>query len=396
MTATCVFDADAVMKGFAWVVIALLISTTAAAAEGGLATELVAQFECGDVEALAVSPDGSTLVTCGNSGVFLWELPSGAYVRSFEGHTDWVFAVAVSLDGKRLVTGSGDETARLWELATGRLLRSFAHDDWVEAVAISPDGSRIVTGVGDTARLWNASTGNLIRTFTGHLGSVESVAFSPDGQHVLTGSWDKTAKLWKTTSSSAIRTFVGDTSWIVSVAFSPDGSNVLTGSMDGPARLWDTSTGKLVRKYEEAEPWPGRRGGGRALFSPKGDRVLCVGYTDYDGASLWATSGEFLCWFCEDEQCWASSSGSGSFLPNGRQILTARSSSVALWNLSDLNPRLSIGLTNGLPAIRWSDATATLQKADSLNGAWTDLPSIGSPYRITSPARMQLFRLKLE
>jgi WD40 repeat protein len=97
-----------------------------------------------------------------------------------------------------VLTGSRDNTARLWDAATGQEIRaSRGHEDTVTSVAFSPDGARVLTGSGDrTARLWDAATGKEIRAFKGNEDTVSSVAFSPDGARVLTGSKDKTARLW--------------------------------------------------------------------------------------------------------------------------------------------------------------------------------------------------------
>jgi WD40 repeat protein len=85
--------------------------------------------------------------------VKVWELESGRLLRSLEGHTDWVRAVAVSPDGRFIVSGSDDRTVKVWELESGRLLRSLeGHTGRVRAVAVSPDGRFIVSGSSMTAR----------------------------------------------------------------------------------------------------------------------------------------------------------------------------------------------------------------------------------------------------
>ncbi|MFZ1681431.1 MAG: NACHT domain-containing protein [Rhizobiaceae bacterium] len=115
------------------------------------------------------------------------------------GHWSIVTSAAFSPDGRTVLTGSGDNTARLWEAATGKELCRFkGHGDSVIAVAFSPDGRTVLTGSDDnTARLWEAATGKELRRFEGHDGSVTAAAFSPDGRTVLTGSGDKTARLWE-------------------------------------------------------------------------------------------------------------------------------------------------------------------------------------------------------
>jgi hypothetical protein len=119
-------------------------------------------------------------------------------VATLAGHTGQVMAVAFSPDGTRILTGSSDDTALLWDATTGKAVATLAgHSFFVTAVAFSPDGTHVLTGSwDDTARLWDAATGKTMATFAGHTDPVMAVAFSPDGARVLTGSWDNTARLW--------------------------------------------------------------------------------------------------------------------------------------------------------------------------------------------------------
>jgi hypothetical protein len=180
----------------------------------------------------------------------------------------------------RVLTGSRDNTARLWDAATGRELRRFeGHTNDVNSVSFSPDGRRVLTGSWDnTARLWDAATGRELRRFEGHTGSVNSVSFSPDGRRVLTGSGDlfsndNTARLWDAATGQELRRFEGHTGWVWSVSFSPDGRRVLTGSgdlfsNDNTARLWDAATGQELRRFE-GHTWPVSS----VSFSPDGTRA---------------------------------------------------------------------------------------------------------------------------
>ncbi|MEH2567736.1 hypothetical protein V1289_007363 [Bradyrhizobium sp. AZCC 2289] len=170
----------------------------------------------------------------------LWDLASGRELRQFKGHSGWVIAVAFSPDGRTALTGSLDNTACLWDVATGRKIRQLkGHSSTVDSVALSPDGKTAVTGSFDkTARLWEVATGRELYRFTGHLDSVLSVAFSPDGKTVLSGSTDKTARLWDVATGRERSQFVGPPGLVISSAFSPDGRKVVTGSTDG-TRIWD-------------------------------------------------------------------------------------------------------------------------------------------------------------
>jgi WD40 repeat protein len=169
--------------------------------------------------------------------------------------------VAFSPDGGRVLSGNFDNTIKLWDAATGALIRTFeGHSSPVTSVAFSPDGSRVLSatsgsvllptgdliGNDNTIKLWDAATGSLIRTFEGHSVPVTSVAFSPDGSRVLSGSQDRTIKLWDAATGALIRTFEGHSARVASVAFSADGGRVLSGSWDGTVRIWNTATGERL------------------------------------------------------------------------------------------------------------------------------------------------------
>jgi hypothetical protein len=132
-----------------------------------------------------------------------------------------------------------DGAWRNWRTEWGERAIFDGHTNSVTAVVFSPDGTRVLTGSRDnTARLWDAASGKPIATLAGHTASVTAVAFSPDGTRVLTGSEDNTARLWDAASGKPIATLAGHTSWVTAVVFSPDGTRVLTGSRDNTARLW--------------------------------------------------------------------------------------------------------------------------------------------------------------
>ena len=227
---------------------------------------VVVTTSSGYVTSVAFSPNGRQVLT-GSGNPFertsdntarLWDAATGKELRRFEGHTEAVLSVAVSPDGRQVLTGSANSTVRLWDAATGKELRRFeGHTDWVTSVAFSPDGRQVLTGSRDnTARLWDAATGKELRRFEGHTDAVWPVAFSPDGRQVLTGAGhfvgvapDNTARLWDVTTGHELRRFEGHTDMVSSVAFRPDGRQILTGSQDGTARLWDVATGRELCRF---------------------------------------------------------------------------------------------------------------------------------------------------
>jgi WD40 repeat protein len=155
-------------------------------------------------------------------------------LRCFKGHTDFVYRVAFSPDGKLALSGSADETMRLWEVDTGKELRRFeGHTDLVYGVAFSPDGKQVLSGSKDkTVGLWHAQTGKELRRFHGHDAAVFCVAFSPDGKRVFSASHDQTVRQWDTQTGKQVHCFTGHTSRVVGLASSPDGKLILSGSHD--------------------------------------------------------------------------------------------------------------------------------------------------------------------
>ncbi len=146
---------------------------------------------------------------------YYWQPKTHMALKTLRGHLDRVTSVAFSPDGQRVVTGSRDQTAKVWEAASGKeLLTLKGHSGQVMSVAFSPDGQRIVTGSQDhTAKVWEAASGKELFTLKGHNVRIMSVAFCPDGQRIVTGSDDQTAKVWEAASGKELLTLYGHTSF---------------------------------------------------------------------------------------------------------------------------------------------------------------------------------------
>ena len=282
---------------------------------------LIASFDHQDaVYALAFSPDGTRIVTASwDQTAKLWDAASGKLIAAFA-HQGAVNKAAFSPDGTRILTASADKTAKLWDAASGKIISSFSHEGTVNAAAFSPDGARILTASADkTAKLWDAISGKLIASF-GQQGEVNDAAFSPDGARILTASADKSALLWDVASAKAIACFYHQAS-VYHGVFSPDGGRILTASLDKTAKLWDAASGKLIHSFDH------QAGVRPAVFSPDGALILTASVDKT--AKLWdAVSGKLINSFDHLERV-----VDAAFSPDGARILTASWDKTAkLWD----------------------------------------------------------------
>ena len=200
-------------------------------------------------------------------------------------HDNPILSAAFSPDSELVVTGSDDNTARVWRVENGQVDTVLRHDESVPGAAFSPDGELVVTASDDgTGRLWDAGSGKALAVLRGHDGSVFSAVFSPDGDLIVTASDDGTARLWDAGSGKALAVLRGHEGSVFGAAFSPDGELVVTAGEDGTARIWEAATERsliVLRGHEDPV-----RG---AAFSPDGELVATAGE---DGtARIWEAAG---------------------------------------------------------------------------------------------------------
>jgi WD40 repeat protein len=156
---------------------------------------------------LAFSQDGNTLITGSYRKIKVWRLSEGGRIVDFNsqpehiliGHSHIVHSLAVSTDGNLLVSGSRDRTIKMWDLETGKIIRTLkGHQDGVYAIALSPDDKIIASASADkTIKLWHQETGELLSTFVGHSNTVTALAFTASGEMLVSGSLDRTIKIWQ-------------------------------------------------------------------------------------------------------------------------------------------------------------------------------------------------------
>ena len=299
-------------------------------------------------------------------------------LRRFTGHSLSISSVVFSPEGRTALSGSGDNTVRLWNVATGRELRRFkGHFGCVQSVAFAPDGQRALSGSYDnTLILWDVARGVALEQFHGLTGRepsvfftsggwrippghadavnwgyadrIKSVAFLPDGSRALSGSETGIVRLWELDASRRLRQFSGHTGGLgrqqplaplapreirrflghtgpaQAVAASPDGKLALSGSFDGTVRLWDMESGKELRRFAGHDgQWVLH-----VAFSPDGRQALSSGADN--AVRLWdVATGQEVSRFTghtDRVEC-------AVFSPEGGRILSAAFDGTArLWD----------------------------------------------------------------
>ncbi|MFI8193410.1 XRE family transcriptional regulator [Streptomyces sp. NPDC085946] len=204
----------------------------------------------GAVDAVAVSPDGRTVVTADDEGAWLWDITDPHRPRSGARLPGAAQSLAFAPDGRTLACGDTDGTIRLWAVASSvpqNLGGLRGHTRVVKSLAFRRDG-RLLASAGDdrTARLWPLAHGRPTgrsTVLTGHAEPLHAVGFSPDGRTLATAGNDDSVRLWRTAPGQRVpeelATLTGHAGDVNAVAFSPDGRTLATASNDRTVRLWD-------------------------------------------------------------------------------------------------------------------------------------------------------------
>lgn len=277
------------------------------------------------VTSLAVSPDGKTLVSGSkDNSLRFWQLPNGDWLRNIAVHTDAVTSLAMSNDGKMLASASKDRTVRLWHTGSGQWLKTFSsNDQGIFNVVFSPNNQTIAWGGWDSyITIKNLFGNSTIRRFPGHQGGTSAIAFSPDGESLMSCG-DKNIHSWNLNSLKLIYNVPGHLDLALTLATSPDGQILATsgGIQDKTIKLWHLSTGELIQTLS------GNLDGALSLaFSPDGQILAST------------TMDEINFWHLETGELRHSLSGhSGdvltlAFSPDGKTLISGSADgTIKLW-----------------------------------------------------------------
>jgi len=285
------------------------------------------------VDSARFSPNGKQIVTAsGDNTARIWDSATGQTTFTLDGHTESVNSAQFSPNGRQIVTASYDNTARIWDPTTGQTVFTLdGHTYGVYSAQFSPNSKQIVTASYDnTARIWDSATGQTIFTLDGHTKSVTSAQFSPNGKQIVTASEDNTARIWDSATGQTIFTLSGHIDGVTSAQFSPNGKQIVTASYDHTARIWDSATGQTIFTLNGHTNWVES-----AQFSPNGKQIVTASYDNT--ARIWdSATGQHVDTFVSSKPVY-----SAKFIDEGHVLLSLKGGDHT-WSLTSLLSQLDV------------------------------------------------------
>jgi WD40 repeat protein len=202
---------------------------------------------CGVTAEVRVTTDGRRVVSGSwDKTIRVWDLDSGRLIRTLRGHSHYINGLSIIPDGKYVLSGGWDRMLRLWDLETGKCLKAFkGHQGGIDAVCITPDGRRAISADrNNTICHWNLETG-LLGTFEHR--NVRTVTITPDGRRAVSGGDDQKVRVWDLDSGRCLKVLGGHKGSVWSISMTPDGRWAVSGSHDGTIHVWDLEGGKCLK-----------------------------------------------------------------------------------------------------------------------------------------------------
>ncbi|BAZ08742.1 WD-40 repeat-containing protein [Calothrix sp. NIES-4071] len=279
----------------------------------------------GHVLSIAISRDGKTIVSGDTQGIIrMWNLEGQQIGQPFKGHQGRVISVAISRDGKTIVSGDTEGIIRMWNLEGRQIVQPFKGDqDRIDSVAISTDGKTIVSGGWDgTVRMWNREGRQIGQPFKGHQSWVQSVAISTDGKTIVSGHSDGTVTMWDQKGRQIGQPFKGHQGSVKSVAISTDGKTIVSGGEDWTVRMWNRNGQSL------ASPFKGHQGSVNSVAISTDGKTIVSGGEDWT-VRMWNLKGKQINQLFKGHQ---GAVYSVAISTDGKTIFSGGDSTVRIWN----------------------------------------------------------------
>ena len=271
------------IKGFAGVVQAIAVSPDGKILLAGTGGETISAVDLeqeeliytipvvvNDYSSIAFSPDGKTFAIAEDTKIGVFSTATGKRRRTLQGHPKRVSDVAISPDGKQLVSASSEvRDIRVWDLKTGNRIETLTEDiGSIRCVDFTPDGKLFITGsIGNdrTIQFWDANTLELVQTSPQQPGYINDLAVSADDSK-LVAAIRNYVKVWDLIETSVLQNIKGPNLEINTLAISPDSRYVATANKEGTIMIFDIIRGQKVVTLEGHTGWVRT-----VAFSPDGN-----------------------------------------------------------------------------------------------------------------------------
>ena len=249
-----------------------------------------------EISTLSTYRHGKILVSGSRDNTIkLWNLQTGKLICTLFGHSAPVLAIAISSDGQILASGSADQTIKLWHINTASLIRTIeGHTGEIRSICMSADRQILISGSADcTVKFWQLSSGQLLRSITKRKYSVNSIALSSNNQRFIIGYGDGIASLWFMNIINSLQTlncYANCTAYspILSVLIHPHGDRFATGCADGSIQIWDIGSGTSIHRLTSHS-----KAVNSVAFSPDGSELASVSVDQK--INIWDWQKDLLC-----------------------------------------------------------------------------------------------------